>query len=350
MKAKKFIAILAATGLALTGCSTKTNQPAKESSTQAAHNHDDHAHEKIAYHATYDLNAATYVFEGGHTHEKYVHLAWVKTDDGTADLEDIGSDAMKTEEVDVEKGKDVTVKSGSVYHVELEHMKTEVKFAVPEQGKWTLFADIAPGAALPWVLKDASGKELKPVASKVNDNSANDIYKGYFEDSQVKDRPLSDYEGKWQSVYPFLLDGSLDKVMAHKAEDGSMTKEQWTDYYKVGYKTDIQNIEISGDQMSFTTNGKTVKGTYAYERYEILKYKKGNRGVRFLFTKKSGDEGAPKYVQFSDHNIYPVKASHFHIYMGNESQAKLLEEMDNWPTYYPSSMSKEQVVEEMMAH
>ena len=31
------------------------------------------------------------------------------------------------------------------------------------------------------------------------------IYKGYFENAQVKTRTLSDWEGDWQSVYPYLL-------------------------------------------------------------------------------------------------------------------------------------------------
>ena len=61
-------------------------------------------------------------------------------------------------------------------------------------------------------------------------------------------------------------------------------------------------------------------------------------------------EGAPKYVQFSDHNIAPVKAEHFHIFMGNESQEKLLEEMDNWPTYYPTKLSGLEIAQEMIAH
>ncbi len=58
----------------------------------------------------------------------------------------------------------------------------------------------------------------------------------------------------------------------------------------------------------------------------------------------------PKYVQFSDHNIAPVKASHFHIYMGNTSQEELLKEMDHWPTYYPKSLTKDEIVREMMGH
>jgi len=36
--------------------------------------------------------------------------------------------------------------------------------------------------------------------------------------------------------------------------------------------------------------------------------------------------------------------------MGNESQEKLFEEMDNWPTYYPSSMTGIEIAQEMVAH
>ncbi|NLL32990.1 MAG: zinc ABC transporter substrate-binding protein AdcA, partial [Enterococcus cecorum] len=43
-----------------------------------------------------------------------------------------------------------------------------------------------------------------------------------------------------------------------------------------------------------------------------------------------------KYLQFSDHAISPQKAGHFHLYFGNESQEALLNELENWPTYYPS--------------
>ena len=47
---------------------------------------------------------------------------------------------------------------------------------------------------------------------------------------------------------------------------------------------------------------------------KILTYKKGNRGVRFLFEATDADAEQFKYVQFSDHNIAPVKAEHFHIF------------------------------------
>ncbi|MGG2476112.1 ZinT/AdcA family metal-binding protein, partial [Rhizobium sp. BR5] len=72
------------------------------------------------------------------------------------------------------------------------------------------------------------------------------IYKGYFEDAQVKPRALSDWEGDWQSVYPYLLNGSLDSVMAEKAAHGDKSAEEYRAYYAIGYKTDVNRIVIKG--------------------------------------------------------------------------------------------------------
>lgn len=180
---------------------------------------------------------------------------------------------------------------------------------------------------------------------------ATDTTNGFFLTQDVKDRNLSDYEGEWQSAYPFLKDGTLDTVMEAKAKNGDMTAEEYKQYYDTGYKTDVEKISIKGDQMSFTRGGKTATATYKYDGFKILDYAKGNRGVRFLFT-ATGDvpEGAPKVVQFSDHGIAPEKAAHFHIFMGNDSQEETLKEMDNWPTYYPASMSGKEIATEIMAH
>jgi len=175
------------------------------------------------------------------------------------------------------------------------------------------------------------------------------IYKGYFEDSQIQDRALSDWEGDWQSVYPYLRDGTLDPVMAHKAESGEQSAEEYKAYYEIGYKTDVERITIEGDIVTFFRNGKPLKARYASDGRETLTYKKGNRGVRFIFKKVEGDADAPDYFQFSDHKIAPAKADHYHLYFGND-RAALLKEVTNWPTYYPSYLNAQKIVEEMMAH
>ncbi|WP_273726755.1 metal-binding protein ZinT [Brucella gallinifaecis] len=208
-------------------------------------------------------------------------------------------------------------------------------------------------AALP------SNQAIAHETSKTGDKSAhahshshshdNDIAQGYFKNSQIRDRSLSDWEGDWQSVYPYLKDGTLEPVFAHKAKHGDKTAQQYHDYYNTGYKTDTNRIVIDGDKITFHDKENQASGIYASDGYEILNYDKGKRGVRYVFKKTSGDSSAPLYIQFSDHSIAPEKASHYHLYWGND-RAALLQELVNWPTYYPSSLSGKEIVEEMIAH
>ena len=102
--------------------------------------------------------------------------------------------------------------------------------------------------------------------------------------------------------------------------------------------------------MEFYQKGSSKKYTYKYVGKHILTYKKGNRGVRYLFEARESDAGDFKYVQFSDHEITPVKAAHFHIFHGGKSQEALYDELENWPTYYPSNLSGLEVAQEMLAH
>ncbi|RCW65879.1 metal ABC transporter solute-binding protein, Zn/Mn family [Saliterribacillus persicus] len=186
--------------------------------------------------------------------------------------------------------------------------------------------------------------------SHAHDEESEQIYAGYFEDEQVEDRPLSDWEGDWQSVYPYLQDGTLDDVFAHKAEEnGDKTVQEYKEYYEIGYKTKVERILIEGDRVTFFENGEENTGQYSYDGYEILTYDAGNRGVRYIFKLTEKEEGLPNFIQFSDHSIYPTKADHYHIYFGDDRE-RLLEEVTNWPTYYPLDMSGENIVHEMLAH
>lgn len=179
--------------------------------------------------------------------------------------------------------------------------------------------------------------------------TAKTIYNGYFDDNEVKDRTLSDYAGDWQSVYPYLAEGTFDQIFDYKAKKtGKMSAEAYKTYYETGYQTDVDRITIDQNKMTFIVGDQKETATYKYVGKEILTYQAGNRGVRFLFE---ATEATPyKYVQFSDHGIAPGKTGHFHIYTGNESQAKLLEEMDHWPTYYPVTMTGFEIAQEMVAH
>ncbi|MGZ7154074.1 ZinT/AdcA family metal-binding protein, partial [Streptococcus pyogenes] len=77
------------------------------------------------------------------------------------------------------------------------------------------------------------------------------------------DRSLSDYAGDWQSVYPYLLDGTLDQVWDYKAKlSGTMTAAEYKEYYDTGYKTDINQIKIDDKTMEFIVNGESHKYNY----------------------------------------------------------------------------------------
>ncbi len=192
---------------------------------------------------------------------------------------------------------------------------------------------------------------------KAHDHAAHDhaaeaeksVYKGYFEDDQIAERALSDWAGDWQSVFPLLMDGTLEPVMAHKAEHGDKSAQEYRAYYETGYRTGVDRIVIDGDTVTFHEDGEAVQGRYAGDGFEILTYEKRNRGVRFVFEKVEGDAAAPRYIQFSDHRIAPAVADHYHLYWGDD-RAALLEELTNWPTYYPSALSGDEIVAEMMAH
>jgi zinc transport system substrate-binding protein len=176
-----------------------------------------------------------------------------------------------------------------------------------------------------------------------------DIYKGYFDDAQIKDRPLSDWAGEWQSVYPLLQQGALDEVMQHKAEGSDKTAAEYKTYYDVGYATDVNRITIEGNAVTFFRDGDPVQGRYASDGYEVLTYEKGNRGVRYVFAKEGGDAEAPRFIQFSDHIIAPQKADHYHLYWGDD-RAEVLKELTNWPTYFPAEMSASEIAADMQAH
>lgn len=181
-------------------------------------------------------------------------------------------------------------------------------------------------------------------------DARSDVSKGYFEDSAVKPRTLADWQGEWQSVYPYLADGTLDPVFEHKAEQGDKTAAEYRAYYQTGYKTDVERIEIKENgRIVFSRNGASFGADYVADGHEILTYEKGNRGVRFIFRKQSGDDAAPAVIQFSDHRIAPEKADHFHLYFGDD-RAALLKELTNWPTYYPAELNGDQIVAQMLAH
>ncbi len=174
---------------------------------------------------------------------------------------------------------------------------------------------------------------------------------GIFDDKDVQNRNLSDWDGVWQSVAPYLASGELEPVMQAKAEKNKdKTAEEYRVYYAEGYKTDVDMIGIENNIIEFHRGDKVDQCEYHYAGYRVLNYTSGKKGARYLFECKDKNSHAPKFIQFSDHIIAPEKAEHFHLYMGDESQDALLTQLDNWPTYYPYTMNGKDIVHDMLHH
>ena len=103
--------------------------------------------------------------------------------------------------------------------------------------------------------------------------------------------------------------------------------------------------------MTFYKNGEEKKFEYRYAGKHTLTYTKGNRGVRYLFEATDPNAGEFKYVQFSDHQIAPNKAAHFHIFFGGESQEALYKELEKLAYLLPKWLYPDfEIAQEMLAH
>jgi zinc transport system substrate-binding protein len=174
-----------------------------------------------------------------------------------------------------------------------------------------------------------------------------------FTIEDVKDRALTDWAGDWQSVYPHLLDGTLNPVMEHKAESGEKTASEYFEQYKTAYATDMDRVSITRNSMTFYRNGVPARANYAYKGTGIISEDDGSLWVRYKFEALGNPpSGAPRYIMFSDHLHAPAKTEHFHIYASNESFDALMADTNpvNYPTYYPAGLTKNELVEEMIGH
>jgi zinc transport system substrate-binding protein len=174
-----------------------------------------------------------------------------------------------------------------------------------------------------------------------------------FTIADVKDRALTDWAGDWQSVYPYLLDGTLDPVMEHKAEDGEKTAREYYEQYKTAYVTDVDRLSITGNSITFYRNGVPARAQYAYRGTGIITEDDGSLWVRYKFEAAgTPPKGASKYVMFSDHLYAPARSEHFHVYASDNSFDELMADTDpvNYPAYYPAGLTKGEIVAELIGH
>ena len=170
--------------------------------------------------------------------------------------------------------------------------------------------------------------------------------------SAVEDRPLSDWANDWQSVEPYVKDGSLDEYFEHATENGEMSADDMRQQYLTMMKTDFASISITKNSIS--VGGEFANATYA--GYKTITSEHGE-SVVYQFT-TDGRGGVPKYWVFSDHYSSSKQAKqatgvpHVHAYYSNVSFDDIFSKATSgWATmYFVKAASVQDILAVFMAH
>ena len=68
-------------------------------------------------------------------------------------------------------------------------------------------------------------------------------------EENITDRSLAEFNGEWQSIYPLLLDGTLDKFLEQQAAEdvnGNADKETMREKYRAIWACDVSGLKLRG--------------------------------------------------------------------------------------------------------
>ena len=171
-----------------------------------------------------------------------------------------------------------------------------------------------------------------------------------FNPEDVKDRPMSDFDGNWISGIPIINDGSLDKYIEHSAEEKEISAEEQRAALLTRWASDYDNISIENNTL--TINGTSVG--YEYKGYRIVESDHGS-SVWYNYQISTPVDGMPTYITFNDHGYGAEEHAdeheeigHFHLKYGDESFDALIDNED-WATFYFDSSYSNSEIGEFMA-
>lgn len=180
---------------------------------------------------------------------------------------------------------------------------------------------------------------------------AHDHDHGSFTEADVENRTLADFAGEWQSIYPYMLDGTLDDAVRHAAEDSEMSYAEMSEYYKKGFATDIDRLVVKGNSITFHTSKGQTTVSYAYDGFIFLNYEDYDaQSAIYRFKATSKVDGRLTYLLFADHGHTAGPAEHFHLNFSETPDISVAQTLVEFPTYFPASYTAAQIAAEMAAH
>ena len=185
---------------------------------------------------------------------------------------------------------------------------------------------------------------------------------GEVVESEIKDRPLSDFAGDFQSVLPYFEDGTLDEYITEEAEEHEKSFAEMKQEFLEKRKSDYNTLSIKHNTVSFQTSSETVSAEYEYLGFQPVKDDDGDvTSVWYTFQSKDPASGVPVYLAFNDHGTgadvheeeheeHEEEIAHFHLRYGNENIDALIDE-ENWaPTFYAANAPSEEIKEAVAGH
>ena len=217
-----------------------------------------------------------------------------------------------------------------------------------------------------WVegaLKEATNKDMKVInlmevmgdKAKVEElkegMQGHDHEHAEIEESDIKDRELSDFAGSWQSLYPLLEAGELEEYVKDHAEEHGEPVDEVREELAKKWGCDLTEVTVDGSKIEFTyADGTKKSGEYTYAGYTPVLADDGDiHAVRYQYQMVSGD--SPKYVVFNDHGHEPSKAEHFHIYYGDGADIETaLASFTYNPFFIPAGLNGEKALDILNGH
>lgn len=176
-------------------------------------------------------------------------------------------------------------------------------------------------------------------------------------EADIKDRPLSDFLGDYQSVLPYFENGTLDAYIAEEAEEHEKSFDEMKQEFLKNKFSDYKKISIQNSSVSVMTSAGTMSADYEYVGFQTEKDDDGDiRSVWYGYKMKTPIDGMPMYLTFNDHEIGNIhheaeeETKHIHIRYGNDSIEALMD-MEHWaPTYFLSDATAEEISAEITEH
>jgi zinc transport system substrate-binding protein len=169
----------------------------------------------------------------------------------------------------------------------------------------------------------------------------------------IRDRPLSDWQGDWTTIEKALQTGALDEYVEHNAHENDNDFETQKAAFNQRWRSDYPTLTISGTSVSFDG----ISADYTYIGYKLVESDHGG-SVWYGFEAQGKGAHAPYYIALYDHGSgghedehdHDHESPHYHLRYGNES-FEALTATEGWsPTYFPSGATDEEIAKTMRGH